>query len=47
MNAVLDFIRGAAPWVVIGALEVIFVVKSAAKEQKSEKPDEHPNIGEI
>ena len=42
MNAVLDFIRGFASWVAIGILEVIFIVKSIAKEQKSKK---HHNPG--
>ena len=45
MNAVLDFIRGAAPWVAIGVIEVIFIVKSVAKEQKSKKADEQNNAG--
>lgn len=45
MNAVLDFIRGAAPWAIIGALEVIFIVKSVAKEQESKKLDERHSTG--
>lgn len=45
MNAVLDFIRGAAPWVVRGALEVLFIVKSGTKERKSKKPEERHSAG--
>lgn len=45
MNAVLDFIRGAAPWAIIGVLEAIFVVKSVAKEQDSKKLDKRRSTG--
>ncbi len=40
MNAVLDFIRGAAPWVPMGLLLTVFAVRSAAKDKKDKKPDE-------
>lgn len=39
MNAVLDFIRGVAPWVPLGLLLTIFAVRSAAKDKKGKKPD--------
>ena len=47
MSAVSDFIRGAAPWAAIGILEVIFIVKSVAEEQKNKKSDEQHNAGGI
>ncbi len=36
MNAFLDFIRAAAPWVAMGLLVIIFCVRGAAKN-KNEK----------
>ena len=33
MNSILDFIRGAAPWVAMGLLVVILAVRSAARKK--------------
>lgn len=45
MNAVLDFIRGAAPWVPLGLLAVLFAVRSAAMDQESKTADERRSAG--
>lgn len=40
MNAVLDFIRGIAPWVIPAILLVISAVRAAAKDKKDSASDE-------
>ena len=39
MNAFLDFIRAAAPWVAMGLLVIIFCVRGAAKNRNGNKQD--------
>ena len=39
MNAFLDFIRAAAPWVAMGLLVIIFCVRGAAKNKNEKKQD--------
>lgn len=45
MNAVLDFIRAAAPWIVIGVFMAVFVVINAAKNQENKYSDKQHNAG--
>ena len=45
MNTVLDFIRGAAPWVPLGLLAALFAVRSAAKDRKNKQSDEQHSTG--
>lgn len=39
MNAILDFMRGIAPWVIPAILLVIFAVRAAAKDKKDSASD--------
>ena len=39
MEAVLDFLRAALPWIVMGLLLAVFFARSAGKEKKEETPD--------
>lgn len=41
MNAILDFIRAAAPWVAMGLLLIIFCVRGAAKNKNGKKQDDN------
>lgn len=42
MNAVLDFIRGIAPWVIPAILLVLFAISADAKNKKdSESSEKH------
>ena len=40
MRAVLDFMRGFAPWVIPAILLVLFAVKAAAKDKKDSASSE-------
>lgn len=40
MNSILDFIRGAAPWVAMGLLVVILAVRSAARKKNGRKQED-------
>lgn len=40
MNSILDFIRGAAPWVAMGLLVVILAVRSAARKENGRKQED-------
>ena len=40
MRAVLDFMRGFAPWVIPAILLIIIAVKAAAKDKKDSASDE-------
>ena len=40
MNSILDFIRGAAPWVAMGQLVVILAVRSAARKKNGRKQED-------
>lgn len=39
MDSILDFFRGASPWVAMGLLLAIFFVRSAVKKKKGKKQD--------
>lgn len=38
MEQILDFIRAAAPWVAMGLLAAIFIVRSAVRKKKAGDP---------
>ena len=40
MRAVLDFMRGFAPWVIPAILLIIIAVKAVAKDKKDSASDE-------
>lgn len=40
MNSILDFIRGAAPWVAMGLPVVILAVRSAARKKNGRKQED-------
>lgn len=37
MDSILDFFRAASPWVAMGLLLAIFLVRSAVKKKKGKK----------
>lgn len=39
MNAILDFMRGIAPWVIPAILLVLFAISAAAKDKKDSASD--------
>ena len=41
MEQILDFIRTAAPWVAMGLLLAIFVVRAAVKKKKGKKTEDN------
>ena len=45
MAAVLDFLRAALPWIVMGLLLAVFFARSAGKEKKEETPDNYGTTG--
>ena len=45
MNEVLDFLRAALPWIVMGLLLAVFFASSAGKEKKEETPDNYGTTG--
>ena len=45
MEAVLDFLRAALPWIVMGLLLAVFFASSAGKEKKEETPDNYGTTG--
>ena len=45
MEAVLDFLRAALPWVAMGLLLAVFFARSAGKEKKKERPDNYGTTG--
>ena len=45
MAAVLDFLRAALPWIVMGLLLAVFFASSAGKEKKEETPDNYGTTG--
>ena len=45
MEAVLDFLRAALPWIVMGLLLAVFFARSAGKEKKEEQPDNYGTTG--
>ena len=45
MEAVLDFLRAALPWIVMGLLLAVFFARSAGKEKKEETPDNYGTTG--
>ena len=45
MEAVLDFLRAALPWVAMGLLLAVFFARSAGKEKKKEQPDNYGTTG--
>ena len=40
MNSILDFIRGAAPWVAMGLLVVILAVRIVARKKNGRKQED-------
>ena len=45
MEAVLDFLRAALPWIVMGLLSAVFFARSAGKEKNEETPDNYGTTG--
>ena len=45
MEAVLDFLRAALPWIVMGLLLAVFFARSSGKEKKEETPDNYGTTG--
>ena len=45
MAAVLDFLRAALPWIVMGLLLAVFFARSSGKEKKEETPDNYGTTG--
>lgn len=45
MEAVLDFLRAALPWIAVGLLLAVFFTKNAGKEKKEEQPDNYGTTG--
>ena len=45
MEAVLDFLRAALPWVAMGLLLAVLFARSAGKEKKEETPDNYGTTG--
>ena len=45
MEAVLDFLRVALPWIVMRLLLAVFFAKSAGQEKKEETPDNYGTTG--
>ena len=45
MEAVIDFLRAALPWIAVGLLLAVFFAKSAGKEKEEEQPDNYGTTG--
>ena len=45
MEAIIDFLRAALPWIVIGLLLAVYFARSAGKEKKEEQPDNYGTTG--
>ena len=45
MEAVIDFLRAALPWVAMGLLLAVLFARSAGKEKKEETPDNYGTTG--
>ena len=45
MEAVIDFLRAALPWIAVGLLLAVFFAKNAGKEKKEETPDNYGTTG--
>ena len=45
MEAVIDFLRAALPWIAVGLLLAVFFAKNAGKEKKEEQPDNYGTTG--
>ena len=41
MKEIFDFIRAAAPWVVMGLLVAVLAVKSTVRKKKDKKSEEN------
>ena len=41
MEAVMDFLRAALPWIVVGLTLAVFFVKNAGKKKKKENTDNY------
>ena len=45
MEAMIDFLRAALPWIAIGLILAVFFVRYAGKEKKEEQPDNYATTG--
>ena len=45
MEAIIDFLRAALPWIAVGLLLAVFFAKNAGKEKKEEQPDNYGTTG--
>ena len=45
MEAIIDFLRAALPWIAVGLLLAVFFAKNAGKEKKEEQPDNYGTMG--
>ena len=45
MEAIIDFLRAALPWIVIGLLLAVYFAGRVGKEKKEETPDNYGTTG--
>ena len=45
MEAIIDFLRAALPWIAVGLLLAVFFAKNAGKKKKKEQPDNYGTMG--
>ena len=45
MEAIIDFLRVALPWIAIGLLLAVFFAKNAGKGKKEDQPDNYATTG--
>ena len=45
MEAIIDFLRAAMPWIAVGLLLAVFFAKYAGKKKKEEQPDNYGTTG--
>ena len=45
MEAIIDFLRAALPWIVIGLLLAVYFAGRVGKEKKEDQPDNYGTTG--